>query len=126
MSRDRTSSPSTPIELVTLSGLRLRVPADFDEAHLRRLLGVTGGVLTFPPSPSVRTFVGRSPVDMRKGFDDLSAQVIDVVDEDPQSVVVRRLALPSWDFPKATALANPTATLSAVPTQPRPGSSSRS
>jgi transposase len=42
-------------------------------------------VLSFPPSPSVRIFVGRDPVDMRKGFDGLSAQVIDVVDEDPQS-----------------------------------------
>ena len=42
-------------------------------------------MLSFPPSPSVRIFVGRRPVDMRKGFDGLSAQVIDVVDEDPQS-----------------------------------------
>jgi len=42
-------------------------------------------MLSFPPSPSVRIFVGRIPVDMRKGFDGLSAQVIDVVDEDPQS-----------------------------------------
>ena len=42
-------------------------------------------MLSFPPSPSVRIFVGRTPVDMRKGFDGLSAQVIDVVDEDPQS-----------------------------------------
>jgi transposase len=42
-------------------------------------------MLTFPPSPSVRIFVGRRPMDMRKGFDGLSAQVIEVVDEDPQS-----------------------------------------
>ena len=42
-------------------------------------------MLSFPPSPSVRIFVGRRPVDMRKGFDGLSAQVIDVIDEDPQS-----------------------------------------
>jgi len=42
-------------------------------------------MLSFPPSPSVRIFVGRRPVDMRKGFDGLSAEVIDVVDEDPQS-----------------------------------------
>lgn len=42
-------------------------------------------MLSFPPSPSVRIFVGRTPVDMRKGFDGLSGQVIDVVDEDPQS-----------------------------------------
>lgn len=42
-------------------------------------------MLTFPPSPSVHIFVGRRPVDMRKGFDGLSAQVIDVIDEDPQS-----------------------------------------
>ena len=31
---------ATPIELITAGGLRLIVPADFDEAHLRRLLGV--------------------------------------------------------------------------------------
>jgi transposase len=42
-------------------------------------------MLSFPPSPSVRILVGRRPVDMRKGFDGLSAEVIDVVDEDPQS-----------------------------------------
>ena len=42
-------------------------------------------MLSFPPSPSVRIFVGRQPVDMRKGFDGLSAVVIDVIDEDPQS-----------------------------------------
>jgi transposase len=42
-------------------------------------------MLTFPPSPSVRIFVGRRPVDMRKGFDGLSAEVIEFVDEDPQS-----------------------------------------
>lgn len=42
-------------------------------------------MLTFPPSPSVRIFVGRDAVDMRKGFDGLSGQVIDVIDEDPQS-----------------------------------------
>jgi len=42
-------------------------------------------VLSFPPSPSVRIFVAREPVDMRKGFDGLSGDVIDVIDEDPQS-----------------------------------------
>ena len=42
-------------------------------------------MLSFPPSPSVRIFVGRKPVDMRKGFDGLSGVVIDVIDEDPQS-----------------------------------------
>ena len=42
-------------------------------------------MLSFPPSPSVRIFVGREPVDMRKGFDGLSGVVIDIVDEDPQS-----------------------------------------
>ncbi|MCB9915613.1 MAG: IS66 family insertion sequence element accessory protein TnpB [Planctomycetes bacterium] len=42
-------------------------------------------MLSFPPSPSVRIFVGRHAVDMRKGFDGLSGLVIDVVDEDPQS-----------------------------------------
>ena len=42
-------------------------------------------MLSFPPSPSVRIFVGRQPVDMRKGFDGLMGEVIDVIDEDPQS-----------------------------------------
>jgi transposase len=42
-------------------------------------------VLSFPPSPSVRIFVGRGAVDMRKGACGLSALVIDVIDEDPQS-----------------------------------------
>ena len=34
---------------------------------------------------SVRVFVAREPADMRKSFDGLSALVIDVVEEDPQS-----------------------------------------
>ena len=42
-------------------------------------------MMTFPPSPQVRVFVARDPVDMRKGFDGLSAVVIDIVDHDPQS-----------------------------------------
>ncbi|MEM7203915.1 MAG: IS66 family insertion sequence element accessory protein TnpB [Planctomycetota bacterium] len=42
-------------------------------------------MLTFPPSPQVRIFVAREPVDMRKGFDGLAGVVIDVVDHDPQS-----------------------------------------
>jgi transposase len=42
-------------------------------------------MLSFPPSPSVRIFIGREPVDMRKGFDGLSGIVIDIIDEDPQS-----------------------------------------
>ena len=42
-------------------------------------------MLTFPPSPQVRIFVCREPVDMRKSFDGLSGAVIDVVDQDPQS-----------------------------------------
>lgn len=42
-------------------------------------------MLSFPPSPSVRIFIARKPVDMRKGFDGLSGLVIDVIDEDPQS-----------------------------------------
>ncbi|QDU86644.1 IS66 Orf2 like protein [Planctomycetes bacterium Pla163] len=42
-------------------------------------------MLSFPPSQSVRIFVGRSAVDMRKGASALSALVIDVIDEDPQS-----------------------------------------
>ena len=42
-------------------------------------------MLSFPPSPQVRIFVCREPVDMRKSFDGLSGAVIDVVDHDPQS-----------------------------------------
>ena len=42
-------------------------------------------MLSFPPSPQVRVFVARDPVDMRKSFDGLSAAVIDLVDHDPQS-----------------------------------------
>lgn len=42
-------------------------------------------MLSFPPSPQVRIFVCREPVDMRKSFDGLSGAVIDVVDQDPQS-----------------------------------------
>ena len=40
-------------------------------------------MLSLPPS--VRIFVAREYVDFRKGFDGLSALVIDVIDEDPQS-----------------------------------------
>ena len=42
-------------------------------------------MLSFPPSPQVRIFVCREPVDMRKSFNGLSGVVIDVVDQDPQS-----------------------------------------
>jgi transposase len=42
-------------------------------------------MLSFPPSSAVRIFVGRNPVDMRKGFDGLNGVVVDTVDEDPQS-----------------------------------------
>ena len=42
-------------------------------------------MLSFPPSPSVRIFIGRQPVDMRKGFDGLSGEVIGAINEDPQS-----------------------------------------
>jgi transposase len=42
-------------------------------------------MLSFPPSPSVRIFIAREPIDMRKGLDGLSGVVIDVIDEDPQS-----------------------------------------
>lgn len=42
-------------------------------------------MLSFPPSPQVRVFVARGPVDMRKGFDGLCGVVIDTIDEDPQS-----------------------------------------
>ncbi|HVS19660.1 MAG TPA: IS66 family insertion sequence element accessory protein TnpB [Planctomycetota bacterium] len=40
-------------------------------------------MLSLPPS--VRIFVARAPVDMRRSIDGLAAAVIDVVDEDPQS-----------------------------------------
>jgi transposase len=40
-------------------------------------------MLSLPPS--VRVFVARDPVDMRRSFDGLSAAVMDVIDEDPQS-----------------------------------------
>lgn len=40
-------------------------------------------MLSLPPS--VRIFVARRPVDMRRSFDGLSAVVMDVVEEDPQS-----------------------------------------
>ena len=42
-------------------------------------------MLSFPPSPQVRIYVARHPVDMRKGFDGLCAVVIDIIDHDPQS-----------------------------------------
>ena len=42
-------------------------------------------MLSFPPSPQVKIFVCRKPVDMRKSFDGLSGAVIDIVDHDPQS-----------------------------------------
>jgi len=42
-------------------------------------------MLSFPPSPTVKIFVAREAIDMRKGLDGLAAFVIDVIDEDPQS-----------------------------------------
>ena len=36
-------------------------------------------------APSVKIFVAREPVDMRKSFDGLSAVVCDIVNQDPQS-----------------------------------------
>ena len=42
-------------------------------------------MLSFPPSPQVKIFVCRDPMDMRKSFNGLSAAVIEVVDHDPQS-----------------------------------------
>jgi len=42
-------------------------------------------MLSFPPSPQVKIYVCRKPVDMRKSFSGLSGAVIDVVDHDPQS-----------------------------------------
>ena len=42
-------------------------------------------MLSFPPSPQVKIFVCRKPMDMRKSFSGLSGAVIDVVDHDPQS-----------------------------------------
>ena len=35
--------------------------------------------------PSVRIYVSRRPMDMRRSFDGLSAAVIEVIEEDPQS-----------------------------------------
>ncbi len=40
-------------------------------------------MLSLPPS--VRLFIARGATDMRKSFDTLSALVMDVIDEDPQS-----------------------------------------
>ena len=40
-------------------------------------------MLSLPPS--VKIFVARDPVDMRKSFDGLSAVVCDIVNQDPQS-----------------------------------------
>ena len=40
-------------------------------------------MLSLPPS--VKIFVAREPVDMRKSFDGLSGVVCDVIDQDPQS-----------------------------------------
>lgn len=40
-------------------------------------------MLTIPPS--VRVFVARAPIDMRRSFDGLVAEVIATIDEDPQS-----------------------------------------
>ena len=42
-------------------------------------------MLSFPPSPQVKIFVCRKPVDMRKSFTGLSGAVIDIIDHDPQS-----------------------------------------
>lgn len=40
-------------------------------------------MLSLPPS--VRIFVARGAVDIRRSFDGLSAAVIDIIEEDPQS-----------------------------------------
>lgn len=40
-------------------------------------------MLSLPPS--VRIFVARKPLDMRRSFDGLSAAVMEIIDEDPQS-----------------------------------------
>jgi transposase len=42
-------------------------------------------MLSFPPSPSVRIFIARESIDMRKGLDGLAGLVIDTIDQDPQS-----------------------------------------
>jgi len=42
-------------------------------------------MLSFPPSPSVRIFIARDFIDMRKGLDGLASMVIEVIDQDPQS-----------------------------------------
>ena len=41
--------------------------------------------MSFPPSPQVKIFVCRTPVDMRKSFNGLAGAVIDAIDHDPQS-----------------------------------------
>lgn len=35
--------------------------------------------------PAVRIFIARNAVDLRKGFDGLSAAVVEIIEEDPQS-----------------------------------------
>lgn len=40
-------------------------------------------MLSLPPS--VRVFVARRPLDMRRSFDGLQSAVIDLIEEDPQS-----------------------------------------
>ena len=42
-------------------------------------------MLSFPPSPLVRIFIAREPIDMRKGLDGLASLVMDVIEQDPQS-----------------------------------------
>jgi len=42
-------------------------------------------MLSFPPSPSVRIFIAREAIDMRKGVDGLAGLVIDLIEQDPQS-----------------------------------------
>jgi hypothetical protein len=39
----RVPSPAAPLELALASGHVLRIPAGFDEAEVRRLLGVLAG-----------------------------------------------------------------------------------
>lgn len=42
-------------------------------------------MLSLPPSSSVRIFIAREAIDMRKGIDGLAGLVIDTIEQDPQS-----------------------------------------
>ena len=58
-------------------------------------------MLSFPPSPSVRIFVARESVDMRKGIDGLAGLVIDTID--PAAPSCAALAPASSTAPSTSA-----------------------